>query len=117
VAHIDRWLRYEDEHGFTRARLTLTRTEDGGRQTAIKSGYRSCWDISPAGDGSLFSDAPLLLEGGDQLALGESAAVRLHPLFPEYWEGVQPGQVLGMFEGSKRVGLAVVLDNELREST
>lgn len=55
----------EHEHGYIRARLTLTSTEGGGRRTPIASGYRSCWDVSKVGDQSMLTDAPLLIEGAE----------------------------------------------------
>jgi hypothetical protein len=107
---LDRLRAYEDEHGYVRVRLTLVSTQDGGRRGPIASGYRSCWDVSPEGGQSLLTDAPLLTEDGAWLEPGECATVRLHPLFRENWAGVVPGMVIGMFEGSRRVGLATVLD-------
>lgn len=88
--HIDRLREYEDEHGYVRVRLTLISTEDGGRQTPIASGYRSCWDVSRAGDQSLLTDAPLLIEGAEWLDVGKSAIVRLHPLFRQHLRAVAP---------------------------
>jgi hypothetical protein len=111
---IDRWRAYEDKHGYIRVCLTLTGTQDGGRQGPIASGYRSCWDVSRQGNQSLLTDAPLLIEQGGWLAPCESATVRLHPLFRENWAGITRGTVIGMFEGSRRVGTATVLDVALR---
>lgn len=96
---------YEDEHGYVLVRLTLTRTKDGGRRTPVASGYRACWDISRAGDHSLLTDAPLLIEGAEWLKPGKSAITRLHPLFREYWTDLARNRRLGKFEGSRRVGL------------
>ena len=110
----DHLLAYEREHGYVRVRLTLVSTRDGGRRTPIASGYRSCWDVSREEDQTLLTDAPLLLEGGGRLDPGQSAIARLHPLFREDWSGLRPGKVLGMFEGSRRVGVATVLDSALR---
>jgi hypothetical protein len=105
------WLHaYEEEYGYVRVRLALASVEDGGRQTPIASGYRSCWDVSRAGDQSLLTDAPLLIEGAEWLHVGKSAIVRLHPLFPGNWSDLARGRVIGMFEGLRRVGHATVLD-------
>jgi hypothetical protein len=112
---IDRLQAHEDDHGYVRAFLALARTQDGGRRAWIASGYRSCWDVSRAGDQSLLADAPLLIEEAGPLDPGQSAIVRLHPLSREYWADVAPGMVLGMFEGSRRVGEATVLDVSLRD--
>ena len=71
-------------------------------------------NVSEHGDQTLLSDAPLLIEDADWLGVGESAIVRLHPLFAESWHGVAEGKVLGMYEGSRCVGTATVLDVRLR---
>jgi hypothetical protein len=89
---IERLRAYENENGYVRARLTLTSTQDGGRHGWIASGYRSCWDVSRAGDQSLLTDAPLLIEEAGRLDPGRSAIVRLHPLFREYWTDVAPAR-------------------------
>ena len=36
--------------------------------------------------------------------------MRLHPLFPDYWPEVSNGLTLGMFEGPRKVGDAVVIE-------
>jgi hypothetical protein len=110
----DRLRAYESEHGYVRAALTLVATSDGGRRGPIASGYRSCWDVSSTDGRLLLTDAPLLIEGRDWLQPGESATVRLHPLFRENWTGIGPGKTLGMFEGPRRVGVAAILDIALR---
>jgi hypothetical protein len=89
---LDRLHAYESEHGYVRARLTLTGASEGGRQGPIASGYRSCWDVSCADGQVLLADAPLLIEDGEWLQPGESAIVRLHPLFREDWTGIGPGK-------------------------
>jgi hypothetical protein len=114
ASDLDRLHAYEGEHGYVRARLALAGTPDGGRRGPIASGYRSCWDVSCTDGQRLLADAPLLIEDGEWLQPGESAIVRLHPLFRENWTSVVPGKVLGMFEGARRVGTAAVLDITLR---
>ena len=106
----DRLQAYENEHGDIRARLTLMATSSGGRRGPIASGYRSCWDVSCAGSQLLLADAPLFIEDGGWVEPGESAIVRLHPLFRENWTGIGPGSILGMFEGTRRVDVAAILD-------
>jgi hypothetical protein len=110
---VARLLEYENEHGYVRVRLTLTSTEDGSRRPPIASGYRSCWDVSQEGDQSMLTDAPLLIEGAEWLDVGPSAIARLHPLFPKNWADVGQRQVLGMYEGARRVGVATVLEIEI----
>jgi hypothetical protein len=55
-------------------------------------------------------DGPILIEGEDVLSPGETAVVRLHPLFPDYWPEVTDGLSLSMFEGVRKVGEAVVIE-------
>ena len=98
--------------GYFRAQLRLVPTDEGGRRGRIYSGYRSTWwlgDRTP--DGSIqYHDAPLTVEDGDRLELGELAVVRLYPTHPEYWPDVRPGQSIEMREGSRVVGHATVLE-------
>ncbi|MEZ5092985.1 hypothetical protein [Nocardioides sp.] len=44
------------------------------------------------------------------LTPGETAILRLHPLFPDYWPEVSDRLSLGMFEGSRKVGEAGVIE-------
>ena len=104
-----RWQERGREHGYVRARLRLLSTDQGGRRTPIVSGYRSCWAFPPELHGDMH-DGPLMIEGQEVLAPGEVAIVRLHPLFPEYWPRLSEGLMLGMFEGSRQVGDAVVIE-------
>lgn len=106
---IARWQEHERQQGYIRARLRLLTSEQGGRSGPIYSGYRSCWG-SPPDVHEDMHDGPLLIEGQDVLNPGEVATVRLHPLFPEYWPEVSEGLILGMFEGSRQVGEAVVVE-------
>jgi hypothetical protein len=105
----ERWLRSERERGFIRARLRLLTTEEGGRRTPIVSGYRSCWSF-PNELTNDMHDGPLTIEEASNLGLGEEATVRLHPLSPEYWPRIGPGRKLGMHEGAKLVGTAIVVE-------
>ncbi|SKB10100.1 hypothetical protein [Aeromicrobium choanae] len=106
---LDRWQEHGREHGYIRARLRLLTTEQGGRQGAIHSGYRSCWGFPLALHADMH-DGPLLIERREILDPGEVAIVCLHPLFPEFWPEVSEGLPLVMFEGSRKVGEAVVIE-------
>jgi hypothetical protein len=92
--------------------LTLLTTENGGRKVPVASGYRPQWDLGHrTEDGRIaFSDAEVWLQ--DELILnpGGIAVVRLHPFFPEYWQDVHEGSVLGLYEGDRRLGEARVLE-------
>jgi hypothetical protein len=104
--------------GYVRARLRLLPTEQGGRRTAILSGYRPQWDLGYRTDeGEIaYCDAQVRLEDVASLAPGDEGTVRLHPFFPEYWRDVEPGVVLALYEGNRRLGEARVLEVARPES-
>lgn len=106
---LERWREHGRQNGYVRARLTLLTHEQGGRKTPLVTGYRSCWGFPPEIHPYLH-DGPLLIEGQDWLAPGEDALVALHPLVPDHWPQVTVGLLLGMFEGSRKVGEAVVVE-------
>lgn len=105
----DRWAATEPERGYIRAWLRLLTAEQGGRQTPIRSGYRSHWAFPPDFHRERH-DAPLTLEAKGPFTPGEEAMVRLHPLVPELWPPVFPGLRLSMFEGARLIGLADVVE-------
>ena len=105
----ERWSEDERTHGYIRARLRLLTTVEGGRNGPIFTGYRSHWSF-PRDVHAERHDAPLTLEDGDALELGEEAMARLHPLFPELWPPVTPGLRLNMLEGARVVGTAEVVE-------
>lgn len=104
-----RWAATGHECGYIRARLRLLTTAQGGRHTPICSGYRAHWAFPP-GFHQEDHDAPLTLEPERTLAPGDEAMVRLHPLAPDLWPQGTPGLRLSMFEGTKLVGLADVVE-------
>jgi hypothetical protein len=108
----DRVAERERLRGYVRATLTLLRTEDGGREGPFASGYRPQWDLGHrTEDGTvLFSDAEVWLEDGLMLNPGATGIVHMHPFFPEYWENVREGSVLGLYEGNRHLGNARVLE-------
>ncbi|MEV6621145.1 hypothetical protein AB0M83_27955 [Amycolatopsis sp. NPDC051106] len=105
----DRWTATEEERGYIRARLRLVTTEQGGRHTAIHSGYRAHWAF-PSDVHRERHDAPLTLEGRKTLAPGNEAMIRLHPLAPDLWPPISAGLRLSMLEGPRLVGLADVVN-------
>jgi translation elongation factor EF-Tu-like GTPase len=102
----------ERERGYVHARLRLERTEAGGRNTPIASGYRPQWDLGLRNDdGAIaYCDAQVRLIGVETLAPGEEADVRLHPALPEYWVSIASGAVLSLYEGNRKLGEAHVVD-------
>jgi len=105
------WLDYEAEHGFIRARMQLLATEERGRKGPIFTDYRASWDIGNTYEGEwTINDAPVTLEDVEQLAPGEEATVRLHPIAREFWNQVKPGMTIYAHEGRRRVATAVVME-------
>lgn len=106
------WARIERDRGFIRVRVRLLSADEGGRKGPIDDGYRASWGISNRSEEGewTISDAPLLLEGRDWLPPGESANVRIHPLWPEFWTEVSAGTELAMHEGSRVVGHGEVIE-------
>jgi translation elongation factor EF-Tu-like GTPase len=99
--------RLEAERGYLRAALRLTPSSEGGRKTPLRTGYRANWRL---GKDDVQAGAPITIEDREWLEPGAEAVVRLHPMFPEYWESVVAGARITMYEGSRRVGTATVLD-------
>jgi hypothetical protein len=97
---------YGERVGYLRAKLRLTRTEDGGRKGPVYSGYRSTWAWGGLTEDGLeiHHDASLTLESGVRLGLGEERTVRLYPIAPEFWAGLALGQRIEMREGHRVVG-------------
>lgn len=106
-----RWTEAEGAHGYVRARVHLLATGDGGRSTALVSGYRAHWSF-PSEVHDQSHDAPLTLEAGPSMRLGpgQQATVRLHPLCPDLWPDLVPGIRLAMMEGARVIGYAEVLE-------
>jgi hypothetical protein len=109
---IERLTAFGQRGGYFRAQLRLIPTEEGGRRGRIYSGYRSTWWLGDrTADGSAhYHDAPLTVEDGDRLELGEVAVVRLYPTHPEYWADIRPGQSTEMREGSRVVGEVTIIE-------
>ncbi|GAB2838624.1 hypothetical protein GCM10027074_01180 [Streptomyces deserti] len=108
------WRAWEVRHGTVRARLSLLRTQEDGRRTALagQGQLRPAWDIgrrTPGGELELYV-APLWVEGAAWLAPGESATVRLAPLSPDRRRHLAPGDEVTMHEGRPPVGTATILE-------
>ena len=92
-----------------RVRLALLPTEQGGRHTAVRSGYRpNCWLGEVGGGERLYHDALFTLEEVSEIAPGETGIARLQPLYPDYWRDVTPGREAVVCEGRRVVGTAIV---------
>ena len=88
----------------------MIKTEDGGRKTAIRSGYRpNCW-FGVTGDvGKVYNDCQVTFDVAGRIQPGEEADVFLTPFFPEY---VRPiitiGQEFEICEGPKVVATGTI---------
>jgi len=65
-----------------RAKMYLLPTEEGGRQSPIRSGYRP--PIFVGSDHSSAYDAVIEIEGRDEASPGEECHVRIRFLHPEF---------------------------------
>jgi translation elongation factor EF-Tu-like GTPase len=77
--------------------------EEGGRKVPIWSGYRATVDFGLKDDLTgqrMFNDCILTLPGGENVAPGEEAVVRLRPLHPDILAGVvHRGHTFELWEG------------------
>ena len=102
---------WEAQNGYYRARLRVMGADEGGRSHPVFTGYRATWAISAEEDQEhIVQDAPLVIEGHEQITPGGEGTVRLHPLHPEYWADVRTGTPLLMKEGHRTIGTATVLE-------
>jgi hypothetical protein len=92
---------------YVEARLTLRPTADGGRRADIHPGYRAHWWVHHPNGECTHHDGPLDLIGMDRLAPGETGDVRILPVAPAFWEDLEIGSTLEMWEGGI-VGTATV---------
>jgi len=96
---------------FIEADVYLLAPAEGGRRSAIASGYRcNCLlDERDREDGTSY-DATFLLLDTDRLEPGHTARARIRPHFPDSWTRVEIGTVVEMCEGRRAVGRATVVD-------
>lgn len=98
------------ENGFLRADFRLLTSAEGGRDGALVIGdYRASWSVGTP-DPQNVGGAPLTTEDGRGVEQGETVAVRLFPLWREFFEGASVGTELFAFEGLKLVGKAVITE-------
>lgn len=97
--------------GCLRAELSLTKREAGGLRHDLLSGWTVGWEVEPDRSGVRPDfDATVVPEGAVAVAPGDTAVVRLFPRFPLRWSEVQSGAIIGLLDGGRRVGSAVVLE-------
>lgn len=108
------WGRWESIHGVIRAELCLLAHAEGGRMTAIASRgiLRPLWDIgqhTATGQPDL-RVARMWVEHAPELAPGATGSIRLAPLVPPDWRGLQPGQAITMHEGMPIMGTGIIVE-------
>jgi translation elongation factor EF-Tu-like GTPase len=105
----------EGEPGFIEAEATVLSAEEGGRRTAIFSGYRPNWrdagssDLNP-GMGSVE------IVGADSLAAGATGKITITTVPRSLWLGLASGSRLDMGEGPILVA-RVTVTRVVREPT
>jgi hypothetical protein len=99
--------RSPDELGYVEAVLTMRRTEDGGRKSPIRSGYRPNWWL-PGEAGNVWAGGTVELTESEELAPGGMGTVRIYPFVPEVWSSLQTGSALEMCEGPALIGKGTV---------
>jgi hypothetical protein len=91
--------------------LHLYGTDDGGRRTPISAGrftYRPNWSRTQP-DPTRQSGAPLLCASPETVAPGKSCRAVIVPLHPPTWSGLDIGDRLYLYEGTRLRGEATVL--------
>jgi hypothetical protein len=84
--------------------------DQGGRRSAISSGYRAtCWIGLEVAGKRTYNDATVYLLDQDRLGPGERGRVRLRPHSPAYWSHVDSGTYFELVEGPRLIGLGTVL--------
>ena len=93
------------------ARLTLRTPENGGRRTAVRSGYRPNFDIGERlPDGQInYHDAQVTVINQDSISPGETADVILWAAEPTPWSKDVVGSTIKACEGPRIIGEAEVL--------
>jgi hypothetical protein len=92
------------------ADVHLLSPAEGGRVSPIKKHYLTDWRWAPKkGELRGYLSAELVLLNEDELRPGDSsmATIRpLHPLSVPWWEQLNAGDEIGIFEGGRKVGTA-----------
>ncbi len=73
----------------------------------VLTGYRPTWANDSKPDQN---SGALTFDDKDEIKPGEIHVCYLHPLASEYWNNVKPFQWMKCMEGSKVVGVAIILE-------
>jgi translation elongation factor EF-Tu-like GTPase len=97
---------------FIEAEIRLLATEEGGRRSAIGSGYRcNCWIGHVDENGRrTHNDATFYLLDAEKLVPGATGRARVLPHNPDYWTQLEVGSRFELCEGSRVVGKAVIAE-------
>jgi translation elongation factor EF-Tu-like GTPase len=94
---------------FVEAEVRLLPPSEGGRRSAIASGYRcNCWVGHTDGGQRVYNDATIHLLDADRLEPGATARARVEPHFPDDWSHLTVGSRFELCEGARVVGIATV---------
>ena len=91
--------------------LHLRETSDGGRRTPVSAGrltYQPNWSRTRP-DATRQSGAPVLCTSQRTVAPGDNCRAVIVPLYPPFWNGLQVGDQLYLYEGGRQCGEATVL--------
>jgi translation elongation factor EF-Tu-like GTPase len=95
---------------FLEADVTLLTPGDGGRQSAICSGYRPSFRLDHVDDEIHGThDATIWLYGTEVLSPGSTARARVYPHIADSWSDVVAGSRFELREGARVVGRAIVI--------
>lgn len=98
----------DERRGYVEVTLSLLSAAEGGRGTAVRSGYMPNWWLPGTPERVLASGAIELSEV-DELVPGSTAMARVYPFLLADWDAVAVGDGLDVAEGPNRtVGRAVV---------
>lgn len=90
------------------ADLQLLSTAEGGRETSLRSGYRSVARLGPDDDAALWG-VEITFDAPDELRPGEAASVHVSAwAWPDDDPPPPAGTAFGVYEGARLVGRAVV---------
>jgi hypothetical protein len=88
--------------------LQLLSTDDGGRETALRPGYRSIVRFGEADSETEAWSVEITLHGKAELAPGEAAVAHMHA-----WADLpppRPGTAVRLYEGARLVGAGTVCE-------
>ena len=100
------------------ADVTIATTEEGGPWQALASGHLlpailvdppARLEASTIGAPPLMYDCGVFFEG-TPVEPGQSVRADLFPIAPEYWLGLQPGHVVGLYVPPRRVMTATIVE-------